>query len=624
MTINWKNNLPLPMARPRYYDHQYLRAADLAQAVDYLLSRQHLTARLRHPVGVVSGLELSVTGSDVTVAEGAAVDADGQLVVLPGSRRMSPPGDGTFQVTLRYLETLTDRRDEGGVAAETRWTEEGRVELTSSPPADPGRTIVLGQVVSNRGVVTVQNTGRLVAGLRLPVGAIVPAVGNSPSAGIQFPANPGGGVGDEAFIRYWATAGENTVLRIGNNDDPDDAIVFHQAGGDRLRISQSMLHLGSLDGTFVQADQVVAGLGFWGPNVQHAQLSFRAGRGFELVDRSSDVPSLGYPLHSRPYADLEVQELRAARVRGRGGLSLVSDGQVALRAGAGLVVVKESGASGDLTVQGALGVAGTVNLPDKGYLAGAGRLHLSGPERLYLLNNAGVYIGYGGGSAPEAGCLWVEKRGHVGGDLQVNGRLGVKSSPNSIPDWSGGGISTFDLFVSGAMYAGPVGGPYPISLEAGTGKIVGRTKQFVIDHPLDDPADPDRRLLVHAALEGPENGVYYRGEGRLVDGAATVDLPGYFEALTRLEGRTVQLTPVFEDDEPVSPLAASRVAAGEFRVRTVDGSPASHAFYWQVSAIRADLEPLAVEVPATRHARRPAPADADPTPAAGPATPTTA
>ncbi|MFJ6197456.1 hypothetical protein [Micromonospora sp. NPDC092111] len=624
MTINWKNNVPLPMARPRYYDHQYLRAADLAQAVDYLLSRQHLTARLRQPVGVVSGLELSATGSDVTVAEGAAVDADGLLIVVPGSRRLSPPGDGTFQVTLRYLETLTDPRNEGGVAGETRWTEEGRLELTKAPAADPERTIVLGQVVSSRGVVTVQSTGRLVAGLRMPVGAIVPAVGNSPSAGIQFPANPGGGVGDEAFIRYWAAAGENTILRIGNNNDPEDAIAFHQAGGDRLRISQSMLHLGSLDGAAVQADQVVTGLGFWGPGVQHAQLSFRAGRGFELVDRSSNAPGLGYPLHSQPYADLEVQELRAARVRGRGGLTLISDGQVAVKAGAGLTVVKESGASGNLTVQGALGVAGTVNLPAGGYLAGAGRLHLSGPERLYLLNTQGVYVGHGGSTAPTAGTLSVERQATFGGDVQVDGSLSVKEQRNSIPAWSGGGVSTFDLFVAGAMYAGPAGGPYPITLEAGTGKIVGRTKQFVIDHPLDDPADPDRRLLVHAALEGPENGVYYRGEGRLVDGVATVDLPAYFEALTRLEGRTVQLTPVFEDDEPVSPLAASRVAAGEFRVRTVDGAKASHAFYWQVSAIRADLEPLAVEVPAAQHARRAAPADVDPTPAAVPATPTAA
>lgn len=625
MTINWKNDVPLPMARPRYYDHQYLRAADLAQAVDYLLSRQHLAARLRQPVGVVSGLELTATGGDVTVTEGAAVDADGLLIVVPASRRVSPPGDGTFHVTLRYLETLTDRRDEGGVAAETRWTEEGRVELTSAPPADPGRAIVLGRVVRSQGVVTVQATGRLVAGLRVPAGAIVPSVGNSPQAGIQFPANPGGGVGDEAFIRYWAAAGENTVLRIGNNNDPDDAITFHQAGADRLRISQSMLHLGSLDGTAVQADQVVGSLGFWGPGVQHGQLSFRAGRGFELVDSSTVTPSLGYPLHSREYADLEVRELRAARVRGRGGLNLLSDGQVAVRAGAGLFVVKEAGSSGNLTVQGALGVGGNVNLPASGYLAGAGRLHLTGPERLYLLNTQGVYVGHGGSSEPDAGCLWVEKRGLFGGDLQVNGRLGVKTSPNSIPDWSGGGVSTFDLFVSGAMYAGPAGGPYPISLEAATGKIVGRTKQFVIDHPLDDPADPDRRLLVHAALEGPENGVYYRGEGRLVDGTATVDLPEYFEALTRLEGRTVQLTPVFDDDEPVSPLAASRVTAGEFRVRTVDGSKVPHAFYWQVSAIRADLDPLVAEVPAAApHTVRPAPAATDPTPEQASATPTAA
>lgn len=75
-------------------------------------------------------------------------------------------------------------------------------------------------------------------------------------------------------------------------------------------------------------------------------------------------------------------------------------------------------------------------------------------------------------------------------------------------------------------------------------------------------------------------------------------MPEYFEALTRLEGRTVQLTPVVEDDGPVSPLAASRVVAGQFRVRTVDGADASHAFWWQVTAVRADIEPLETEVPA--------------------------
>lgn len=365
MTINWKNNLPLPMARPRYYDHQYLRAADLTQAVDYLLSRQNLAARLLRPVGVVSGLALAATGSDVTVREGVAVDVDGSVIVLPEDLRMSLPGDGTFHVVLRYLQTQTDTRTEGGVAGETRWTEQGLVEITTAAPTDPGRQLVLGQVTRQQGTVTVRDTGRLAAGLRVPAGAIVPTTGDNRQSGIQFPA---GLTGDEAFIRYSGTSGENTVLRIANLNDPEDVIAFAQAGTDRLRIGQGMLHLGSLLGVPVQPDQVVAALGFHGPGVQHAQLSFRAGRGFELVDRSNESPSPDYPLHSKPYADLAVRELRANTVAGRGGLNLHADGQVALRGSGGLVLVRETGSSGDLAVQGSTWLNGDLH-----FGAGSGR-----------------------------------------------------------------------------------------------------------------------------------------------------------------------------------------------------------------------------------------------------------
>src|SRR6185503_5091095 len=39
------------------------------------------------------------------------------------------------------------------------------------------------------------------------------------------------------------------------------------------------------------------------------QLSFRAGKGFELVDRSSDEPTLNYDYDSHPYADLKINNL---------------------------------------------------------------------------------------------------------------------------------------------------------------------------------------------------------------------------------------------------------------------------------------------------------------------------
>ena len=117
-------------------------------------------------------------------------------------------------------------------------------------------------------------------------------------------------------------------------------------------------------------------------------------------------------------------------------------------------------------------------------------------------------------------------------------------------------------------------------------------KNFRIPHPL----DPENRDLVHSCLEGPEIAVFYRGEGKLVNGTARVELPPYFEALTRKEGRTVQLTAIFEGPEtPVSQLAASRVANGLFSVHAVDGKNASQPFYWEVKAARADAAPLEVE-----------------------------
>lgn len=599
MTIIWKKDLPLPMARPRYYDYEYLRADDLTQALDYLLARQNLAARLLRPVGVVSGLDLTATGSDVTVGQGVAIDGDGNVIVLPDNRRTTLPGDGTFFVWIEYHEFLTDRRDEGGVAAETRWTEEGLVKVSVTAPTDTAHAVLLGKVARTGGTVTVQSTGRQVAGLRVPVGAIVPAVGAGPQAGITFPTDPGGGSGDEAYVRYWAYGGENTILRIANNNDPDDLIAFTQYGADRLRIGGGMLHLGSMEGATVSAGQVVGSLGFWGPGVQHAQFSFRAGKGFELVDRSADGPNLAYTEGSKPYADLAVKELRAATVRGRGGLSVVAEGALGLRATGGVSVVKDGSGNGDLTVQGSAWVNGHLNLPNWSWINGGTRLHIGGPERLHLLNAAGVYVGFGGVAGADSGCLFVENRSSFGGDMRVTGKMVVGPATPPLASWSGGGISTFDLFASGAIYLGnSEASGYTISLNASTGVIKGKSKQFAIDHPLDGPDAAQRRQLIHAALEGPENGVYYRGEGRLENGTATVELPAYFEALTRAEGRTVQLTPVFEDDEPVSALAAGRVRDGAFRVRTVDGSPASHAFCWQVTAIRADLEPLAVEVPA--------------------------
>ncbi len=116
----------------------------------------------------------------------------------------------------------------------------------------------------------------------------------------------------------------------------------------------------------------------------------------------------------------------------------------------------------------------------------------------------------------------------------------------------------------------------------------GWVKGFLINHPL----EPDKSYLAHATLEGPEAAVFYRGEGHLSNGKATIQLPTFFEALAREEGRTILLTPLSDDDKPVSPLAASSIRKGAFTVIGTDKKNLSQKFFWEVKAVRSDVAPL--------------------------------
>ena len=64
-------------------------------------------------------------------------------------------------------------------------------------------------------------------------------------------------------------------------------------------------------------------------------------------------------------------------------------------------------------------------------------------------------------------------------------------------------------------------------------------KTFIIEHPLDT-----NKLLIHACLEGPEAGVYYRGIGEITDNiSTTIKLPDYVKKLA--SDFTVQITPIY-------------------------------------------------------------------------------
>lgn len=100
------------------------------------------------------------------------------------------------------------------------------------------------------------------------------------------------------------------------------------------------------------------------------------------------------------------------------------------------------------------------------------------------------------------------------------------------------------------------------------------TKTFVIDHPLDE-----NKHLVHACLEGPESGVYYRGKAEIKTDSIVIDLPSYADKLAT--DFTIQLTPIGK----YLKLYTTEVENGKF---TVYGKPGK--FYWYVTGKRSTIE----------------------------------
>lgn len=58
---------------------------------------------------------------------------------------------------------------------------------------------------------------------------LVPSAGSA-NCGITFPSDPGGGLGDSAWLKYYPRIGENCTLEIGTSNDRDDNISLTSSG----------------------------------------------------------------------------------------------------------------------------------------------------------------------------------------------------------------------------------------------------------------------------------------------------------------------------------------------------------------------------------------------------------
>ena len=107
--------------------------------------------------------------------------------------------------------------------------------------------------------------------------------------------------------------------------------------------------------------------------------------------------------------------------------------------------------------------------------------------------------------------------------------------------------------------------------------VTGGSKNFAVPDPIDES-----KMLIHSCLEGPEIGVFYRGEATTENGRTEVTLPDYFEAMTFTEDRSVLLTQI-DDQEEFALLAASRITDGKFRITS---STPIATVAWEVKAVR--------------------------------------
>jgi hypothetical protein len=97
----------------------------------------------------------------------------------------------------------------------------------------------------------------------------------------------------------------------------------------------------------------------------------------------------------------------------------------------------------------------------------------------------------------------------------------------------------------------------------------------VIPHPV-----KPNTLLIHACLEGPEAGVYYRGKGQITNNFRTrVLLPDYVSSLAT--DFTIQITPINGKTLVFKPLSVSEVVNNYF-----DVFGENCEFFWLVFGMR--------------------------------------
>lgn len=129
----------------------------------------------------------------------------------------------------------------------------------------------------------------------------------------------------------------------------------------------------------------------------------------------------------------------------------------------------------------------------------------------------------------------------IAGDISMAPAIGIYSSNIlQIAGLNGTAVrGTLNVSSNLSALNGTLSGTLGVTGKATLGSLaVGGAKQFIIDHP----TKPGWKLG-HGSTESPVSGIEYWGSGELdANGAVTIRLPDYFDALARPNGRVAMVS----------------------------------------------------------------------------------
>jgi hypothetical protein len=212
----------------------------------------------------------------------------------------------------------------------------------------------------------------------------------------------------------------------------------------------------------------------------------------------------------------------------------------------------------------------------------------------FIQGSEAITIGYGSGQhtqGPNAIAIGASAGQMIQGEsaIAIGSKAGQTNQPNNSIVLNASGLGLNGATAS-AFYVRPVRSTAStlktLMYDDTNYEVVysASAKTFVIDHPVDKD-----KLLVHACLEGPEAGVYYRGRGEIVNGERVeIELPQYVNTLCT--DLTIQLTPIYNGNNSNITLYTSDVENNKFTVY----SSKNIKFFWIVHGKRSNIttEPL--------------------------------